>query len=140
MKTGKKPMTIWVDPTVHKAVTSLAAAHHLSVSQVAANLLANAVDQHANTAGTQTIIPALEAAIDRAFRKNTDRIANLLARTGLEAASTRRMIYQQLHQSLGDETAKRISSSAWNASVESLKKPSEGVREILASPAFPAPE
>jgi len=60
-----------------------------------------------------------------------DRFANLLVRGALESAATRRTVYQLLVEEFGTEDAKRRNEAAWSGSVESLRRPARGLRELL---------
>jgi hypothetical protein len=131
VKKAKEKLTVWVEPEVANALRALAGSHRLSMSETAARYLRVAVQEKAEHAGVELVVPALEAAIDRASRRTADRLANLLARTALESAASRRMVFQVLVEEFGVDGAKEISGSSWNSSVDSLKKPSEGVRELL---------
>ena len=46
-------------------------------------------------------------------------------------AAQRRAAYQLLVQEFGREEAAKINREAWTQGVQSLKKPAEGLREIL---------
>ena len=59
------------------------------------------------------------------------RLAHLMARSALEGATGRRLLFQLLAEEIGAEEANRRNRAAWTASVESLKKPAEGLREVL---------
>ena len=61
----------------------------------------------------------------------SDRVSHLLARAALEAATTRRLLYQLLVREVGAEEARRLNQAAWTGSVDSLRKPAEGLRDIL---------
>jgi hypothetical protein len=54
-----------------------------------------------------------------------------MGRSALESATGRRLLFQLLAEEMGQEEANRRNRAAWMASVQSLKKPAEGLREIL---------
>jgi hypothetical protein len=56
----------------------------------------------------------------------SDRLAHLLARTALEAATTRRLVFQLLTRHLTPEEARRLNQAAWTGSVDSLRNPPRG--------------
>jgi hypothetical protein len=61
----------------------------------------------------------------------SDRLAHLLARTALEAATARRLVFQLLAHSLTPAEAPRLNQAAWTGSVDALRKPAQGLRELL---------
>jgi len=52
-------------------------------------------------------------------------------------ASARRLVFQILARQLTTEEARRLNQAAWTSSVDSLRKPAEGLREILGPRANP---
>ena len=128
---AKTKVTTWVGRDVLRSLRDVAAAHHLTVSQVAAEILERGLKQRAETAGLGLLGPAVEAAIKREVGRMSDRLAHLLARTALESATTRRLVFQILARQLTTEEARRLNQAAWTSSVDSLRKPAEGLREIL---------
>jgi hypothetical protein len=134
---AKTKVTTWVGRDVLRSLRDVAAAHHLTVSQVAAEILERGLKQRAETAGLGLLGPAVETAIKRAVGRMSDRLAHLLARTALESASARRLVFQILVRQLTTEEARHLNQAAWTSSVDSLRKPAEGLREILGPRANP---
>jgi hypothetical protein len=128
---AKTKVTTWVGRDVLRSLRDVAAAHHLTVSQVAAEILERGLKERAETAGLGLLGSAVEAAIKREVGRMSDRLAHLLARTALESPSTRRLVFQILARQLTTEVARRLNQAAWTSSVDSLRKPAEGLREIL---------
>ena len=59
-------------------------------------------------------------------------------RPALEAASTRRIVYNQLiRQGVDTETAKAINDQSWQRSVESLNKPLAAIDELIRTSVEP---
>jgi hypothetical protein len=139
VKAPREKLTLWVEAETVKSLRAMAGANKVTLSQVAAKYLELAVSQKAETAGTELVVPALEAAINRASRQLGDRLANLLARTALEATTGRRMVLQLMMAEFGDDKARSMTESAWSSSLDTLKKPSEGVRELLGTADVPGP-
>lgn len=131
VKAPREKLTLWVEAETVKSLRAMAGANKVTLSQVAAKYLELAVSEKAETAGTELVVPALEAAINRASKQLGDRLSTLLVRTALEAASGRRIGYQLLVKQLGQDEARDLVEAAWTSSVDSLKKPAEGVREVL---------
>ncbi len=101
------------------------------MSELCARKLKASVEEHAGEVGTEVVVPAVRASVRREVGRMGDRLAHLLARSALESAAARRVAFQLLAEELGVEEANRRNKAAWKGSVESLKKPAEGLREIL---------
>ena len=130
---SKQKLTIWVDRTTEKVVRDLAAIHNLSVSQVAAQYLKQALQEKADQVGGELVVPAVEAAVHREVASMSDRLARLLARTAIEAATSRRISYNcLLKQGVTGQEARAINDEAWQRSVAALKKPLQGLDDIIA--------
>src|SRR5207244_951264 len=114
-----------------RALRDLAAANKLTVSQVAADILERGLKERAETAGLGLLGPAVEGVVKREVGRMSDRLAHLIARTALESATTRRLLFQLLVRQLTPEDARRLNQAAWTNSVDSLRKPAEGLKELL---------
>ncbi len=109
-----------------------AAQHEISMSEVVAQTLQEAVrDEAAEGVGTELLLPAVRATVRREVGRMSDRLSHLMARSALESAADRRALYQILVKEFGQEQAREINRRSWVQSVESLKRPAEGLREIL---------
>ena len=129
---SKRKLTIWVDEATDQRVRDLAAMHHLTLSETAGSYLEKAIQTKAETLGMDLLAPIVEAAVRREVGRMSDRLARLLARTALEAASTRRIVYNQLiRQGVDAETAKMINDQSWQSSVDALKRPLAAVDELV---------
>lgn len=129
---AKKKLTTWVDERTVGVLRARAAQHEISMSEVVAQTLQNAVrDEAAEGVGTELLLPAVRSAVRREVAKMSDRLSHLMARSALESAADRRALYQILVKEFGQEQAAEINRLSWTQSVESLKKPAEGLREIL---------
>ena len=133
--TKKTKVTTWVTTDALRSLRDLAVAHKLTVSQVAADILERGLRERAETAGLGLLGPAVEGVVKREVGRMSDRLAHLIARTALESATARRLVFQILVRQLTAEEARRLNQAAWTGSVDSLRKPSEGLREILTPPA-----
>jgi hypothetical protein len=127
----KTKVTTWVTRDTLRALREVAAAHHLTVSQVAAEILERGLKERAETAGLGLLGPAVEGVVKREVGRMSDRLAHLIARTALESATTRRLVFQILARQLTTDEARRLNQAAWTSSVDSIRKPAEGLREIL---------
>jgi hypothetical protein len=128
---AKTKVTTWVGRDVLRSLRDLAAAHHLTVSQVAAEILERGLREQAETAGLGLLGPAVQGAVKREVGRMSDRLAHLLARTALESATARRLVFQLLTRYLTPEEARRLNQADWTGSVDSLRKPAQGLRELL---------
>ena len=135
---SKRKLTIWVDESTDQRVRDLAAMHNLTLSETAGSYLEQAIRAKAETLGMDLLTPIIEAAVRREVGRMSERLARLLARTALEAASTRRIVYNQLiRQGVDAETAKAINDQSWQRSVESLNKPLAAVDELIRASVEP---
>lgn len=116
-------VTGWLDPETARAVRDLAAAHQLTLSEIIAALLKQAVRDHAAEAGANLLVAELRRAIRSETRAAANRLANLLARTSLEAAAARRELFNLLIRLSDAPTARAIHDGAWKAAVDSLRQP-----------------
>ena len=129
---AKVKITAWVDERTAGVLRALAAQHEISVSEATAQTLQRAVeDRAAEGVGTELLLPAVKGAVRREVAKMGDRLAHLMARSALESATGRRLLFQLLAEEIGRDEANLRNRSAWSSSVESLKKPAEGLREVL---------
>jgi hypothetical protein len=129
---AKVKITAWVDERTAGVLRALAAQNEISVSEATAQTLQRAVeDRAAEGVGAELLLPAVKGAVRREVARMGDRLAHLMARSALESATGRRLLFQLLAEEIGPEEANLRNRSAWTASVESLKKPAEGLREIL---------
>ena len=105
---------------------------NVSASAVAAAYLERAVNDHAETVGAELVVPAVEAAVRREVAGMSDRLAQLQARTALESATARRLLFNLLLESgYRPDEARGLNDAAWQKSVESLKRPLEAIHELL---------
>jgi hypothetical protein len=129
---AKVKITAWVDERTAGVLRALAAQDEISVSEATAQTLQRAVeDRAAEGVGAELLLPAVRGAVRREVARMGDRLAHLMVRSALEGATGRRLLFQLLAEEIGPEEANLRNRSAWTASVESLKKPAEGLREIL---------
>lgn len=129
---AKVKITTWVDEQTAGVLRARSAQHEVSVSETVAETLRNAVrDRVAEGVGTELLLPAVRGAVRREVARMSDRLAHLMARSALESAAGRRALYQLLVSEFGREEATEINRMAWTGSVEGLKKPAEGLREII---------
>jgi hypothetical protein len=96
-----------------------------------AEMLKSSVADRAGEVGVEVLLPALRGAIRREVARMSDRLAHLSSRGAYESAAARRLVFQLLTEEFGPEEANARNRAAWKASVESLRKPVEGLREIL---------
>jgi hypothetical protein len=128
----KTKVTTWITRDALRSLRDLAATHKLTVSRVAADVLERGLNERAETAGLGLLGPAVEGVVRREVSRMSDRLAHLIARTALESATARRLVFQLLVRQLTTDEARRLNQAAWTGSVDSLRKPVEGLREILS--------
>jgi hypothetical protein len=130
---AKIKLTVWVNEPTGKLIRSISAANSISISQVAAEYLESAMQEKSQYLGTELVVPAVEAAINREIGHMAQRLSRLLARTALESATTRRIAYNVLlRQGVNPSEAKLVNDEAWQRAITSLKSPLVEINEILA--------
>ncbi len=133
MMSRKVKVATSVDAETAQTLRDQAALHHLSLSQVAAELLAGSVKDRSANGETVLFFAEIRQTIHRDIGRMADRLAYLLVRSGLEAGATRREVFNLLVRSgLDLAAAKRIHDAAWHAAVEALRKPVAGLRELAS--------
>jgi len=128
---AKSKVTIWLEDTALKIVDEKAQANKVSRSAVVSEYLTRALKDGAEESGLELIVPSLKEALRKEVKGMSDRLAHLLVRAALEAATTRSLLYNEVVHRAGAEAAKATHKSAYTASVERLKKPSKGLLELL---------
>ncbi len=114
---AKVKITAWVDERTAGVLRALAAQHEISVSEATAQTLQRAVeDRAAEGIGTELLLPAVKGAVRREVARMGDRLAHLMARSALESATGRRLLFQLLAEEIGRDEANRRNRSAWTAS------------------------
>ena len=73
----KTKVTTWVSRDALRALRDVAAAHRLTVSQVAAEILERGLKERAETAGLGLLGPAVEGVVKREVGRMSDRLAHL---------------------------------------------------------------
>lgn len=144
----KRPVTAFLEPDVYERIKGMAAEEELTVSETINALLKRAV-MHKDTGRWYDLFgPAIENRISREMQGMSNRLAHLLARTALESTASREMLTRFMladmvgptgvysgQQDKAVTAVKQVREQSWNHAVKDLKKPSEGVREILGTPA-----
>jgi hypothetical protein len=73
-----------------------------------ARLLRRGIEEDAaGGVGAEVLFPAVRASVKREAGRMGDRLAQLLARSALESAAARRVVFQLLGEELGSEEARR---------------------------------
>jgi len=129
MALKSRVMSIRVPVAIGKAIEELAAKEGVSLSQMGARLLEEALVARE---GKQVDFQArLEAQAQRALAKAADRLAYLASVAALEATAHRLMHAKVLAQMKGAEEIKRLSREARVEAARRLKVPDELLREVL---------
>ena len=103
---NKTKVTTWITHDALRSLRDLAAVHQLTVSQVAADILERGLKERVETAGLGLLGPSIQGVVKREVGRMSDRLANLIARTALEAATARRLVFQLLVRQLTTDEAR----------------------------------
>lgn len=129
MALRSRVMSIRVPVAIAKAIEELAAKEGVSLSQMGARLIEEALVARA---GKQVDFQArLEAQAQRALARAADRLAYLASVAALEASAHRLMHAKVLAREMGPEAVKRLSREARAEAARRLKAPDELLREVL---------
>ena len=127
----KVKITVWANPDVVDYINHEAASRSITRSEAANALLETAFVESRDLVGAELISVALRKKLDQEFAGLANRLANLLARSALEAIAGRYMAYQAVAQLSGEDQAKGTNRAAWNFAVNQLRRPSREFRELL---------
>ena len=122
---NKTKVTTWITLDALRSLRDLAAAHQLAVSPAAADILERGLRERAESAGLGLLGPAVQDVVKREVGRMRDRLAHHIARTALESATARRLVFQLLVRQLTTEEARRLNQAAWTGSMDSLRKRSQ---------------
>lgn len=128
---AKSKITIWLEDAALAGVDEKARANGLSRSAVVSEYLTQALKDSAEASGLDLIVPALRESLRREVGAMSDRLAHLLVRAALEAATARSLVYNEVVHRAGLEAAQGAHKEAYAASVARLKGPSKGLLELL---------
>ena len=135
-KVAKTKITTWVDERTAGILRAKAAQQEVSMSEVVAQTLGQAVtDDAAEGVGAALLLPSVRGAVRREVGSMSNRLSNLMARSALESAANRRMLFQLLVDEYGEDEAREIARRSWASAVDDLKNPARGYREIMSEAA-----
>lgn len=138
---GGRKVSMVLPPEVAERVERLAVTRGTSMSKICVELILageSAVHDQARRDAVAVLQEVLENSqkknkedVERAIRMMSGRLANLLARTALEAISTRYASLYALAETVQWEKVKAINEKSWENAVGSLNKPSNKIREAM---------
>lgn len=137
----KRPITAHLDPDVYTYVQGVAAEGEVTVSE-AVNALLRRASMHRDSERWWDVLGAqVERRIKAEVGGMSNRLAHLLARSALEATAGRELLRLEMTDRRADGSQENVQSAeqevnalreiAWKYAVRDLKKPSQGIRELL---------
>lgn len=132
---AKRQISVWVEEDIAERVTVLAKQEKLSVSQFGGELLKRGLTGYADNVGWDFVGVRVEDAVKKEVGLMSDRLAQLLVRATLEGTATRALLVNDMMAATTNdeqrEAVKRASNQAWTTAVDRMRKPVQGLREIL---------
>ena len=126
-------LTITIAPSVSEKLRQKADANKVSLSSLVNTYLAAALKLEHDTAAAEVLGPELKTTIKKEVRDMSDRLAHLIVRGALDAGSSKQLLFQLLVKEFGVEKARAFKNTAWRISLEELRRPTEGIAELLDS-------
>ena len=128
----KVQITVTTDSAMRTLLRSLAAAENKSLSGYMVELLEEALSYKTERTLLEKLVPELTLRLEQMFTSRENRLANLLARTALDANATRDFVYHALLEpALTPAKARTLNEEARKKAVQSLKARSKDLQEIL---------
>lgn len=132
---AKRQISVWVEEDVAERVTVLAKQERMSVSQFGGELLKRGLTGYADNIGWDFVGVRVEDAVKKEVGLMSDRLAQLLVRATLEGTATRALLVNDMMAACASDdqraAVKRASNQAWTTAVDRIRKPVQGLREIL---------
>ena len=128
---SKTKVTVWLEDKLLAVIDDQAKAQGLSRSAVTSAHLERVLRQGAEESGVALIVPTIKELLRREVGAMSDRLAHLLVRAALEAATARSLVYNEAVHRAGPEAAQEAHKEAYAASVARLKGPAKGLLELL---------
>lgn len=132
MPRRKRPISVYANPAVAERLYELAEERDLSLSQVAEDLIREALEARELVPLRRQIEERFEAVVTRILARSLERVVYLCATAALEAGTARLMVAADLASRVGQERAKQLADEARKLAARRLKAPDELLREILA--------
>lgn len=131
--TAREKLTIYVSSDVAARIRGRAEQEGVSISEIGEQLLNRAVLERAESDWWAYAGARVSQVVREEVRGMSDRIALLLARSAIEAGMSRNLLTASLAEEKSREVVQDWVSRAEQAAVDRLKKPSQGVRELLGA-------
>ena len=128
---AKTRVSISITADLESLLKRQATEENLSVSALVSSYLELAVRTRQDLVGSELLGPKVQASIKAEVRAMSNRLAHLLVRVALLSGSNKQLLFQLLVKEFGTEKAFSYRDKAWQLSVEELKRPLEGLAEIL---------
>lgn len=127
----REKLTVYVSPDVAARIRGRAEQEGVSLSEIAEQLLNRAVLERAESDWWAYAGARVSQVVREEVRGMSDRIAVMMARTAIEAGMSRNLLTASLAEEKSREVVQDWVSRAEVAAVDRLRKPSQGVRELI---------
>lgn len=136
---NKVKVSLTLSSDLDTTLKQLAKEQNTSYSSLVDEYLGFALMAKEEKLAAELLGPKLQTIIKKEVRAMADRMAFLLSRAALEAATSKQLIFQLLVKEFGVEKAFGFRDKAWQVSVDELKKPLKALEE-MTSPTVPDPD
>lgn len=127
----REKLTVYVSPDVAARIRGRAEQENVSLSEIAEQLLNRAVLERAESDWWAYAGARVSQVVREEVRGMSDRLAMLVVNGAMEAGISRNLLTASLADSKGQTQTQDWLSQATQKTVDRLKRPSAGVRELL---------
>lgn len=128
---AREKLTIYVSSDVAARIRGRAEQEGVSLSEIGEQLLNRAVLERAESDWWAYAGARVSQVVREEVRGMSDRVAILVARSAIEAGMSRNLLTASLAEEKSREVVQDWVSRAEQSAVDRLRKPSQGVRELL---------
>ena len=130
----RRLITIRVPPAVHAGIRNLALNRNVSMQQVGLEILMEELRREATVPGTTFLMPEIKMLLEEYILKHHDVYLRLLARTAIDAGTTKRLMMFMLEagEVATAEEANELEALLWKKTSRSLHSPLDDIERLLA--------
>lgn len=130
----KRLITTRVPPAVHDGIRNLALNRNVSMQQVGLELFTKELRREATVPGTTFLMPEIQTLLEEYILKHHDVYLRLLARTAIDAGTTKRLVMFLLEagEVTTAEEADKLEAELWKQTNRSLYSPLKAIERLLA--------
>ncbi len=127
----KAQISLRVDHNLARRLRELSERESRPLTELTEELLNSALDERREVLGISLIDSAINRILSRHFKTLGDRLSRMLARTMLEAMTSRALTIQLVAQNLGADKARAYNQKAYGDALQNSKKRIADLEEII---------